>query len=208
MKFNGRPIGSCDFLDITTGQYCDNYVASNEGQPYLRGTDLGVGSVEIDNLVYIKQEDQIQSKQAQEGDVVVTRVGTIGLSARIPKECDGGTISDNLIRVRILDKGKIDSYYLSCFLGSKIGKSLMLRNARGSVQQRLNQETFKEIILPIPGMKVQARIKQKVSDSFNLRKQSKHLLECAKRAVEMAIEQNEKTAIEWLENVTKEMQIE
>ena len=207
MKFNGKSIGSCEFLDITTGQYCDNYVASNEGQPYLRGTDLAAGSVEIDNLVYIKEEDQILSKQAQEGDVVVTRVGTIGLSARIPKECAGGTISDNLIRVRILDKKKIDSYYLTCFLGSIIGKSLMLRNARGSVQQRLNQETLKEILLPIPEIEIQARIKQKVTESFNLWNQSKHLLECAKRAVEMAIESDEKTASDWLENETEEMRI-
>lgn len=48
---------------------------------------------------------------------------------------------------------------------------------------------------------------QIVIESFNLRKQSKHLLECAKRAVEMAIEQDEKTAMSWLEKETREAQI-
>lgn len=33
------------------------------------------------------------------------------------------------------------------------------------------------------------------------------LLECSKRAVEIAIEQDEQAAIDWLENETKEMQI-
>ena len=200
VKLNAKPIGSYKFLGVTTGQHCPNYVTSDEGRPYLRGTDLSMGSIEIDNLFYIKPEDQIRGKQAQEGDVVVTRVGTIGLSARIPEECDGGTISDNLIRVRILDQSKIDSYYLSCFLGSEIGKALMLKNARGSVQQRLNQETLKEIMLPIPEMEVQSQIKDKIIESFNLRKQSRHLFECAKRAVEIAIEQDEQTAIDYLEN--------
>ena len=203
VKLNAKPIGSYKFLGVTTGQYCPNYVTSDEGRPYLRGTDLSMGSIEIDNLFYIKPEDQIQSKQAQQGDVVVTRVGTIGLSARIPEECDGGTISDNLIRVRILDGSKIDSYYLSCFLGSEIGKALMLKNARGSVQQRLNQETLKEIMLPIPEMEVQSKIKDIIIESFNLRKQSRHLLECAKRAVEIAIEQDEQAAIDYLENATQ-----
>ena len=207
IKLNAKPIGDYEFLDITTGQYCADYVASDEGRPYLRGTDLAIGSIAMESLFYIKPEDQIQSKQAQEGDVVVTRVGTIGLSARIPEECNGGTISDNLIRVRILDESKIDSYYLSCFLGSEIGKSLMLRNARGSVQQRLNQETLKEIMLPIPEMEVQSKIKDKIIESFNLRKQSKHLLECAKQAVEIAIEQDEPTAIDYLENRTKEIEL-
>lgn len=81
----------------------------------------------------------------------------------------------------------------------------MLRNARGSVQQRLNQETLKEIILPIPEMEVQSKIKHKIIESFNLRKQSKHLLECAKRAVEIAIETDEQTAIDYLENETQEV---
>ena len=44
---------------------------------------------------------------------------------------------------------------------------------------------------------------QKVFESFNARKQAKDLLECAKRAVEMAIEQDEQTAINWLESVSQ-----
>ena len=56
IRLNTKPLGSYEFLDITTGQYCADYVASNEGKPYLRGTDLAVGSVETDNLFYIKLE--------------------------------------------------------------------------------------------------------------------------------------------------------
>jgi len=51
--------------------------------------------------------------------------------------------------------------------------------------------------------KAQYQIQQKISEFFNLRKQSKHLLECAKKAVEMAIEKDEKTAMQWLNKQTK-----
>ena len=51
----------------------------------------------------------------------------------------------------------------------------------------------------------QAQIQRKVVESFRLRKQSKHLLECAKRAVEIAIETDEQTAVDWLENETKDL---
>ena len=40
-------------------------------------------------------------------------------------------------------------------------------------------------------------------ESFNGRKRAKNLLECAKRAVEIAIEQDEQAAIEWLESVSE-----
>ena len=38
---------------------------------------------------------------------------------------------------------------------------------------------------------------------INLRKQAKDLLEHAKRAVEISIEKNEQTAINWLESVSE-----
>lgn len=122
------------------------------------------------------------------------------MSAIIPNECDEGTISDNLIRIRISDKEKINPYYLAVYLNSIIGKELMLRNGRGSVQQRLNQETLKEIVFPILPFDKQLSIAEKITASFTLRKQSKHLLECAKKAVEMAIEKDEETAMKWLES--------
>ncbi|MYA58714.1 hypothetical protein F4X88_20765, partial [Candidatus Poribacteria bacterium] len=44
---------------------------------------------------------------------------------------------------------------------------------------------------------------KKVIESFNLRKRAKDLLECAKRAVEISIERDEQTAIDWLESVSQ-----
>ena len=46
------------------------------------------------------------------------------------------------------------------------------------------------------------RLNRKSIESFNLRKRAKDLLEHAKRAVEIAIEQDEQTAIDWLESVS------
>lgn len=54
----------------------------------------------------------------------------------------------------------------------------------------------------------QIQIQQKITESFSLREQSRHLLECARQAVEIAIEQDEQTVREWLENETKAMQIQ
>lgn len=46
----------------------------------------------------------------------------------------------------------------------------------------------------------QKEIAVKVQESFTLRKQSKQLLEYAKQAVEMAIEQGEDVALAWLKD--------
>ena len=49
-------------------------------------------------------------------------------------------------------------------------------------------------------MDVQKEIAAKVQESFALRKQSRQLLEYAKQAVEMAIEQGEGVALKWLKD--------
>ena len=59
--------------------------------------------------------------------------------------------------------------------------------ARGSVQQRLNQETLKDLLIPKIDYTKQQEIAELVEESFLLKKQSEHLLETAKRAVEIAI---------------------
>ena len=54
--------------------------------------------------------------------------------------------------------------------------------------------------MPLPKIddSIQAEIAGKVQMSFSLRRQSAQLLEYAKRAVEMAIEQGENAALAWL----------
>jgi len=185
-KFAAQPIGKIEFIDVTTGQYSDEYVTQAEGKPYIRGTDIKNGTISTDDLFYIAPEKQAESKKGREGDVVVTRVGTIGLSARIPKECDGGTTSDNLIRLRF-DQRKLDSYYLSLFLGSSIGVSLMIRNSRGSVQQRLNQETLKEVVVPILPENAQQKMASCLQESHECLKNTRTLLDDAKKKVEESL---------------------
>jgi type I restriction enzyme S subunit len=68
----------------------------------------------------------------------------------------------------------------------------------------LNDDMFNKVVLPKVNEAVQSLIKEKITESFDLRRQSKHLLECAKRAVEIAIEKNEKAAIKWIQEQTKE----
>ncbi|MEA3360039.1 MAG: restriction endonuclease subunit S [Thermodesulfobacteriota bacterium] len=184
--FNGQKIKNLDFIKVTTGQYSDEYTTQAGGKPYIRGTDLSKGTIEIDDLVYIDPNKQKPLKKAKEGDVVVTRVGTIGISARLPEEVEGGTISDNLIRLRFRQE-TLNSYYVSLFLNT-IGSQLMIRASRGSVQARLNQETLKEIVLPIPPKPTQKKIADLVIQSQQARRKTKELLEKAKRKVEEFIE--------------------
>ena len=81
-----------------------------------------------------------------------------------------------------------------------VGQLQLKKGCRGTILTAINKDEFNNIVLPILPEPKQTQIRQKVIESFYLRKQSKRLLECAKRAVEIAIEQDEQTALNWLEN--------
>jgi restriction endonuclease S subunit len=174
--------------DVTTGQYCNEYIDRKSGIPYIRGTDISNATINEDNLMYVDNLKNNGSKKAKEGDVVTTRVGTIGLVARIPRELEGCIISDNLIRIRLPKKSEISLYYLTMYLNSPFGKDLMISYSRGSVQQRLNQETLKEIPIPIVSNSLQVKIERFLVESWRKRKEAKKLLEQAKHKVEEMIE--------------------
>ena len=87
-------------------------------------------------------------------------------------------------------------------ISTLLTKEQVNRDVGGSVILHWRPDQVKGTVIPILPEEKQTQIQQKVTEASNLRKQSKHLLECAKRAVEIAIEQDEQTAIEWLENET------
>ncbi len=87
-------------------------------------------------------------------------------------------------------------------LKSSVGQLQLKKGCSGTILNAIDRNEFKKIILPSIPKSKQLEIQNKVTEYFNLRKQSKRLLESAKHAVEMAIEQDEDTAIQWLNQQT------
>ena len=88
---------------------------------------------------------------------------------------------------------------LCIFLQSAIGQELIYRYVVGSTGIiNIYDDDIAKIPIPILDGEIQKDIAEKVQNSFALRRQSKQLLEYAKQAVEMAIEQGEDAALVWL----------
>ena len=84
---------------------------------------------------------------------------------------------------------------------------LKIVNAGGSIINHWRPDQVKATKIPILKEDKQQEIKKLVEKSFNNRKLSKSLLEIAKRAVEMAIEEDEKTAINWIDSKIKKLRV-
>ena len=137
------------------------------------------------------------------GDLIVSSIeGSLSSIALIGQHYDQALCSTGF---QVIKSKILNSETLLVLLKSTVGQLQLKRGCSGTILTAINKDEFSKLILPILSEEEQTKVQKNVIDSFNFRKQSKHLLECAKKAVEMAIEQNEEIAIQWLENETNEI---
>ena len=120
------------------------------------------------------------------------------LSARSP---DKMIPSGGILRLKC-KTDKVGNEYLTLVLNSILTQEQVDRDVGGSVILHWRPDQVAGTIIPILPKEIQTEIAQKVSESFDLRKRAKDLLDHAKHAVETAIEKDEQAAIEWLDSTT------
>ncbi len=190
-------IGNSQYFDLITGIYSNKYT-TDDGKFYIRSVDI-TNRLLIDGKSILKTPNNFSEKfEVQEGDILTSRVGSIGTVGYVTEEFIGSIISDNTLRIRIKPNvTNLLPLYCAFYL-SIVGLNFMKRLSRGSVQQRLNQTTLKSINIPVIDASIQINIDKLLKASFASVSISKKNLENAKRAVEIFIEQDENEALKYL----------
>lgn len=152
-----------------------------------------IRSVNINSDLTISPEDMYKTDldlwnkfKVETWDIITSRVWSIWTLGYVSEEFNNSFISDNILRIRN-NNNNLNNLFIAIYL-KKIWTIFMERLQRWSVQQRLNQETLKEIKIPLIKPEIQKEIAEKIELSHKLKKESKELLELAKRKVEEEIE--------------------
>jgi len=166
---------------------------------YIELANIGING-EIAGFIEAEGQDlpSRARRKVSKDDVIISSIeGSLSSCALIPDEYEGALCSTGFY---IVDSTKINPQTLLVLLKSPIGQEQLKKGCSGTILTAINKDEIGKIVLPIVDSGIQHQIKQKIIESFNLRKQSKHLLECAKKAVEMAIEKDEETSMKWLDS--------
>jgi restriction endonuclease S subunit len=158
---------------------------------YLRGVDIKNGFIDGNSTLRTNLLIANSKNTVIKDDILVTRVGSIGVCALIENNHSGSFYSDNLIRIRLSDqvKEELKASYLNLLLNTTYGQMQMVRYSRGSVQQRLNQTQLAQIPVPIIKWETQLQIEDLIKRYRQAKKESKSLLDQAKTRVEQLIEE-------------------
>ncbi len=184
-------------LDINSRGRQPNY--SDEGLPVINSKHVRTNKVLLD-------DDNRRALEAgspvviEKGDVLVngTGVGTIGRAAAFLHE--QRALPDN--HVTVLRTSGVDPIYLAVFLNSLLGQLQIERHIKGSSGQiELYPNDIAKVVFWDAPEPVQAGVRDTVLSAFNEERRAAHLLEAAKRSVEIAVEDGENAAMAFLDQV-------
>ena len=138
----------------------DEYLET--GDYYLiTGTDIdeSTHTVDLKRCFYVSKEryEMDDKIQVREGDIIVTKDGTIGKVAMVTRLDKPATLNSHLFVLRDLS-GNLDNRYLLQMLNSHIFDAFVNSTKTGSTLTGLPQKTFVEFQFPVPNHEEQKLI--------------------------------------------------
>jgi len=167
-----------------------------EGIPFIRVSDIskfGLSDPEIHLDRSLFDLDELKPKK---DTILLSKDGSVGIAYKVEEDLDIIT-SSALLHLKLKSKEVLPDY-LTLVLNSKLTQMQAERDAGGSIIQHWRPDEIKQVLIPILPIDVQKELAKEIQQSFKLRKESKRLLEVAKTAVEMAIEEGEDKAMNYI----------
>lgn len=180
------------------------YYSDEKGLPFYRVSDynkfgLSQPDKELTNSFITDNKELIEQLKPKKGTILFSKDGSVGTAYLLREDLDGIT-SGAILHLQVKNTKEILPEYLTLVLNSKLVQMQAERDAGGSIILHWRVSEIENVIVPIIPYDKQEQIAKMVEESFLLKQKSEQLLDIAKQAVEIAIEQNEQTAITFIEN--------
>ena len=177
---------------------------SEEGLPFMRVADYSKFGL-TEPQKYLKSDfisenkDKIKKLKPKKGTILFSKDGSVGTAYHLREDFNGIT-SGAILHLKVKDESKIIPEYLTLALNSQVVQMQAERDAGGSIILHWRVSEIENVLVPVIDYTKQQEIAALVEESFALKKQSEHLLEVAKKAVEIAIEEGENKGLEFIKN--------
>lgn len=149
----------------------------DDGIPFIRIGDISDIFISRENLVHISDDEhkRIFSTHLDPGDIVLSKIGTVGRLSVISDELGQVNISENNIGIRLSTLSVENRVSLLFFLLSRYGQSQILRNASGNIQLKLNVADIENISIPVFSKQFEKELHNFYQEIIELRNSSDEL---------------------------------
>ena len=192
-KFETKRLGEIVRIRKSIEPGSDAY--QNKGIPFMRVSNLSKFGFS-DTEIHLSPDEYRDSVRPKQNTILLSKDGSVGIAYKVEQDLDVIT-SGAILHLAIPDDEFMPDY-LTLVLNSVIVGMQAERDAGGSIIQHWKPSEIENVIIPKLSQEFQQEITNKVRESFALRDESKRLLNLAKTAIEIAIEQGENAAMNLL----------
>lgn len=171
-----------------------------EGIPFIRVADIDKFGIKKPK-VYLSPEYFSQVISPPKNTILFSKDGTCGIAYKF-EDTEKVITSSALLHLTKKNDISIDLDYLTLVLNSPIVQMQAERDAGGSIIKHWSVSQIKQVIIPILDKNSQHSLGNMVRESFMLREKSRELIKIAQLAVEIAIEEGEEKAHEYIKQST------
>ena len=134
------------------------------GIQFLRIENISNENLNLDDIKFISEdmENKVKSSYLEEGDILISRSGTIGIAIVIPKSIGRLSFGSYILRLTLKDKNEVNPIYVSEFINSYFGRIQIERNTTGSNQLNITIPALESMLIPIPRKEIQNEIAQEI----------------------------------------------
>ena len=163
----------------------------DEGIPLLRIQNLKPNRIMLDEVVMVSEarRKELGNAFVNEGDLLISRSGSVGIVSVVPKEAEGFAFGSFMIKFCLNDK--IDKDFVSVWLNNKISQLFIKREKIGAIQGNITIETIENLQIPTPPLATQKKlageVKERIAQAKKISAEAKNEVEKAKILVENLI---------------------
>ena len=175
---------------------------SDEGVPFIRVSDYDkFGFSKPDKYLkekFVEENKKLLEKiKPRKGTILFSKDGSVGCSYHLREDKDFIT-SGAILHLKVKDENTVLPEYLTLVLNSKAVQMQAERDAGGSIILHWRVSEIEDVVIPIIDLSKQKEIAELVEESFKLKRNSEKILETAKKTVEIAIEESEEIALDYI----------
>lgn len=191
-------------VEVGSEEYCE------EGIPFIRVSNLFQYEINDNNMQYISEKyynSIANSYQPKKGEILLSKDGTPGIAYYLNETPQKMIPSGGILRLSINNDEYLPEY-LTLVLNSIAVQMQAERVSSGALIKHWLVDEIQNTLIPKLEMPKQIEIIEKLREATKFRKQSKQLLEIAKKGVEIAIEDDEEAAISWINEQLSKIGVE
>jgi restriction endonuclease S subunit len=181
------------------------------GLEYIRVSNLSVFEISKSDIFInsdyfnpkekekLTKEEKIAKLQPKKDTILFSKDGSVGIAHKLNRD-EKFITSGAILHLNIKNSDEVLPDFLTLVLNSILIKMQSERDAGGSIIKHWKPSEIENVLIPKITKSIQTEISNLIQKSFQLREESKQLLELAKKSVEVAIEKDEKEALSLFHN--------